>query len=144
MKRLREFPSMAEVDVATIDRRPTRFYSDIVSPNVGPTLPPQGRGTGHAKHSLRAGQAATPTYQVRYLVLVTLKCASNVSPLSYVLSCDTRVALLHFNASVYGLACYVLPWFVCAISSSNNNRLTSRCDIAFVTIHSRKRVWRCD
>jgi len=39
---------------------------------------PQGRGTGHAKHSLRA---ATPTYQVRYLVLVTLKCASNASPL---------------------------------------------------------------
>lgn len=46
MKQLGEFPSMVEVDVATIDRRPTRFYSDIVSPNAGPTLPPTPRA-GH-------------------------------------------------------------------------------------------------
>lgn len=68
---------MAEVDVATIDRRPTRFYSDIVSPNAGPTLPP----TPRAGHRTRQTFSATPTYQVRYLVLVTLKCASNASPL---------------------------------------------------------------
>lgn len=71
-----KFASMAEVDVAVIDRCPPRFYRGIVSPN-GPqrSLQPQGRGTGHAKHSPRAEVTFRRFISIKSVtVLATLEC----------------------------------------------------------------------
>lgn len=55
---LGEFLLMAEVDVVTIDRRPTRFYRDNVSPNAGPTLPPTSRAGHRTRQTFSASWAS--------------------------------------------------------------------------------------
>lgn len=117
------FPSTVEVDVAAIDRCPARFYRDTscLSPNAGPTvLRPQRAGHQDTPNILRelgklsadALSASSPspgigdTFQSVSVPLLTphlSRAPCRVAP---------RVAPLHFNASVYGLArCICLGLF---------------------------------
>lgn len=84
---LGEFASVAKVDVAAIDRRPARFYRDTVSPNKpnahSCSRQPQGRGTGHAKHSPRA--------------VVTFHRLISVKSVNVPLECTRRLTSPHIS-----------------------------------------------
>jgi len=133
---------MAKVNVAAIDRRPTRFYRDTVSPEWAYSAhrvcsrQPQGRGTGHAKHSPRAATTFHRLISVKSVtMLVLLDCTRRLTS-PHISPRGPRVALLHFNASVYGLVAHCVTLRLSsrparAIDGSNNNRSDRYLDIIF-------------